>query len=115
MKSKIIFLATLVAVLFTTQISATVRTTPLSDGTNVNFSTIDKTLKISVRNVKAEPVSIFLEDTEGSVWSAKRWSRSLILSNLINWAICPQVSINSRSSATVSKSFSHLTIKPIIS
>ena len=65
MKSKIIFLATLVAVLFTTQISATVRTTPLSDGTNVNFSTIDKTLKISVRNVEAESIAIYLEDTEG--------------------------------------------------
>ncbi len=65
MKSKIIFLATLVAVLFTTQISATVRTTTFSDGTNVNFSTIDKTLKISVRNVDAESVAIFLEDTEG--------------------------------------------------
>ena len=65
MKSKIFFLATLVAVLFTTQISATVRTTPFSDGTNVNFSTIDKTLKISVRNVEAESVAIFLEDTEG--------------------------------------------------
>ena len=65
MKSKIIFLATLVAVLFTTQISATVRTTSLIDGTNVNFSTIDKTLKISVRNVEAESVAIYLEDTEG--------------------------------------------------
>ncbi len=65
MKSKIIFLATLVAVLFTTQISATVRTEPFSDGTNVNFSTIDKTLKISIRNVEAESVAIFLEDTEG--------------------------------------------------
>lgn len=65
MKSKIIFLATLVAVLFTTPISATVRTTPLSDGTNVNFSTIDKTLKISVQNVEAETVAISLEDTEG--------------------------------------------------
>lgn len=65
MKSKIIFLATLVAVLFTTQISATVRTTSLIDGTNVNFSTIDKTLKISVRNIEAESVTIFLEDTEG--------------------------------------------------
>ena len=65
MKSKIIFLATLVAVLFTTHISATVRTTPLFDGTNVNFSTIDKTLKISVRNVEAETVAISLEDTEG--------------------------------------------------
>ena len=65
MKSKIIFLATLVAVLFTTQISATVSTTPLFDGTNVNFSTIDKTLKISVRNVEAESIAIYLEDTEG--------------------------------------------------
>lgn len=65
MKSKIIFLATLVAVLFTTQISATVRTTPLLDGTHVNFSTIDKTLKISVHNIEAETVTIYLEDTEG--------------------------------------------------
>ncbi len=64
MKSKIIFLATLVAVLFTTQISATVRTT-FFDGTNVNFSTIDKTLKISVKNINAESVAIYLEDTEG--------------------------------------------------
>lgn len=65
MKSKIIFLATLVAVFFTTQINATVSTTPLFDGTNVNFSTIDKTLKISVRNVEAESIAIYLEDTEG--------------------------------------------------
>ena len=65
MKSKIIFLATLVAVLFTTQISATVRTTSFSDGTNVNFSTTDKTLKISVKNINAESVAIYLEDTEG--------------------------------------------------
>ena len=64
MKSKIIFLATLVAVLFTTQISATVRTTSF-DGTNVNFSTTDKTLKISVKNINAESVAIYLEDTEG--------------------------------------------------
>ena len=65
MKFKNLFLVTLVAVLFTTQISATVRTTSPFDGQNVNFSTIDKTLKISIRNMKAESVTIFLEDTEG--------------------------------------------------
>ena len=64
MTKKIISIATLVAVLFTTQISATVRTTTF-DGTNVNFSTIDKTLKISVNNISAESVAIYLEDTEG--------------------------------------------------
>ena len=64
MTKKIISIATLVAVLFTTQISATVRTTPF-DGTNVNFSTTDKTLKISGRNINAESVAIYLEDTEG--------------------------------------------------
>ena len=65
MTKKIISIATLVAVLFTTQISATVRTTSFSDGTNVNFSTTDKTLKISVKNINAESVAIYLEDTEG--------------------------------------------------
>ena len=64
MTKKIISIATLVAVLFTTHISATVRTTSF-DGTNVNFSTTDKTLKISVKNINAESVAIYLEDTEG--------------------------------------------------
>ena len=65
MKVKFLFIVTLVAVLFTTQTSATARTTTLPGGTSVNFSTIDKTFKISLRNAKAETVTITLEDTEG--------------------------------------------------
>ena len=65
MKFKNFFLVTLVAVLFTTQISATVRTTTSFDGKNVNFSTTDKTLKVSVRNITAETIDVYLEDTEG--------------------------------------------------
>ncbi|MBL7813483.1 MAG: T9SS type A sorting domain-containing protein [Saprospiraceae bacterium] len=66
MKSKFLFLATLVAVLFTAQTPATA-SVPSFSADNVSFSTKDKTFKVSIRNMAAETVSIYLEDIQGIV------------------------------------------------
>ncbi len=70
MKVKNLFIITLVAVLCTAQIHATVlHTNPFFEGRfegrNVKFSTTGKTLKVAVSNVQSEAISMLLEDIEG--------------------------------------------------
>jgi hypothetical protein len=65
MKVKNLFSIALVAVLCTTQINVKANTAIDFGGFHVNFSTTDKTLKVSVSNAITETVSISLEDTEG--------------------------------------------------
>ena len=86
MKVKFFSIAAFFALLFATQLSAT---NPF-DGTIVNFSTSDKTFTMSLRNVAAETVTIFLDDTEGvnllteTVETKPNFAKNYRLENLPN-------------------------------